>query len=48
MRTVECKALENIISYYRECGKHAQNRTMSRLTIRTNQVSTPPRQAHNP
>ena len=23
MRTTECKALENIIGYYRECKKHA-------------------------
>lgn len=22
MRTAECEALESIISYYRECGKH--------------------------
>lgn len=22
MRTAECKALENIIGYYQECGKH--------------------------
>lgn len=39
MRTTECKTLENIIGYYQECGNMFRNRTMSRLTIRTNQAS---------